>query len=399
MSQQATPAAPSPSSVNEAASSDRRDGDQPTKILVVEDEDLVGRSIQRILERQGFEVDLAYSCAEAMSAFQHGRFHAVVSDIHLPGMSGIEFLREVREMDPETPVILITGKPSVDTAIEATELGAFHYLTKPFRNEELRSSVAVAVGHGRLARARSEAMRVSEAHITDRPESELSAQIDRAIETLWMAFQPIVDGARTIIGYEALLRCEQPGLREPLEFLDAAGRAGRGGELLAKVRASALEVIASVPDVSLFINIHPSQFLYDLLLADDAFAAAADRIVLELSEQHRLAGDPTVDHTVIELKSRGFRLAIDDLGAGYSGLATSVLISPDFVKLDGTLIRDADTFSRKREVITEICGAAHELGIDVIAEAVEKQSEFQVLRDLGCDFFQGFFVGQPGSLE
>ena len=390
-----------PNATAEAAEPSPSAADQTrkTRILVVEDEDLVARSIERVLRKQGYEVDITHACGEALTQFRMDPHDAVVSDINLPGMSGVEFLREVRATSKETPVMLITGRPTVDTAIEAVELGAFLYLTKPFRSEELRQAVAKAVGHGRMARMRNEAVSVAESLGIVPADARLTDQFDRAMQTLWMAYQPIIDRNWSIIGYEALLRCEETSLRDPRKFLSTADRLGRAGELLQRMRDIVLDPILARPGSLLFMNVHPSQFeMQELLSSTDAFGTNARRIVLEMSEQHHLSDGAAADHTIAELKSRGFRLAVDDLGAGYSGLTTFAQIGPDFIKLDGALVRDSGKQWQKQRVIRGVCEIAHELGMEVIAEAVEKQSEFEMLRGLGCDYFQGFFVGRPEPL-
>lgn len=371
----------------------------PPRILVLEDEDLVARSIERVLRKQGYAVEVANAPGEALSRFRQEHFDTVVSDINLPGMSGIDFLREIRTTSSDTPVLLITGRPTVDSAVEAVELGAFLYLTKPFRSEELRIAVSKAVGHGRMARMRSEAQRVAESLGFVSGNSELYEQLERAMQTLWIAYQPIIDRNWTIIGYEALLRCDETSLRDPRRFLAVADQLGKADALLGKLRETALEPIDKRPGSLLFMNVHPSQFGSELLLeADDDFSRAARRIVLEMSEQHHMSDGASGDHTIAELKARGFRLAVDDLGAGYSGLTTFAQIGPDFIKLDGALVRDSGKQWQKQRVIGGVCDIAHELGMEVIAEAVEKQSEFEMLRGLGCDYFQGYFVGRPEPL-
>lgn len=376
------------------------DHSSPARVLVLEDEDLVARSIDRVLRKQGYEVVVANAPGEALSKFRLESFDAVVSDINLPGMSGIDFLREVRSTSSDTPVLLITGRPTVDTAVEAVELGAFLYLTKPFRSEELRIAVSKAVGHGRMARMRTEAQRVAESLGFVSGNSELNEQFERAMQSLWMAYQPIIDRNWTVIGYEALLRCDETSLRDPRRFLATADQLGKADLLLARLRESALEPVLERPGCLLFMNVHPSQFGSELLLgSDDAFNQAAKRIVLEISEQHHMTNGASADHTIAELKSHGFRLAVDDLGAGYSGLTTFAQIGPDFIKLDGALVRDSGKHWQKQRVIGGVCDIAHELGMEVIAEAVEKQSEFEMMRGLGCDYFQGYFVGRPEPLD
>jgi EAL domain-containing protein (putative c-di-GMP-specific phosphodiesterase class I) len=92
----------------------------------------------------------------------------------------------------------------------------------------------------------------------------------------------------------------------------------------------------------------------------------------------------------------GYRIAVDDLGAGYAGLTSLVELDPDVVKLDMALIRDIDRDPRKRRVVASLVRLCTELDRLVIAEGVERQGELEVLRELGCDLIQGYLLARPG---
>src|SRR5580700_7374673 len=97
-------------------------------VLVVDDDDALARATQRTLTRAGFEVVVAEDGTTAAQAIMSRAFDVIVTDIQMPGMSGLDLLRVVRGYDLDVPVILMTGEPKVETAIEAVSLGALEYL-------------------------------------------------------------------------------------------------------------------------------------------------------------------------------------------------------------------------------------------------------------------------------
>jgi len=122
----------------------------PARILVVDDEEMIRRSYQEILELSGFEVDTAQDAFDAERICLSQSFDAIFADIFMPEMDGIELLENIKESQPDTPIILFTGMPSVETAADAIRLGASDYLTKPVRHEVIVSSATRAVETKRL---------------------------------------------------------------------------------------------------------------------------------------------------------------------------------------------------------------------------------------------------------
>ena len=115
------------------------------RILVVDDDLVLLRSVARALRAKGFEVWTATDGWDAVRQVNERKFDAVLSDIAMPNLDGIELLREVREHDLQVPVVLFTGEPTVNSAVRAIEYGAFHYLTKPAPLDEIYSVIAKAV--------------------------------------------------------------------------------------------------------------------------------------------------------------------------------------------------------------------------------------------------------------
>ncbi len=228
----------------------------------------------------------------------------------------------------------------------------------------------------------------------------LDARFQAALDSLWFAYQPIADTKWTIIGYEAFLRCHEPSLENPRAFLAAAERLGRQMELLARMRATVTQPVMKTREAALFMNLHPSHFkLEDPKDPCDMFAQHRERIVLELNQRHPLASDADMERFLCDLKRKGYRIAVDDLSAGYSGIANFEEAGPQYVKLGAGLVREAGKHWQKQRVIRGVCEMCADLGVQVIAEAVEDQGEFETLKGLGCDLFQGYFVGRPEPLE
>lgn len=346
-------------------------------VLLVEDDELLLDSNRRLLARAGHQVRSAVSFAGVGE--QLSSVDVVITDLSLPGIAGTDVLMQLRESDRDIPIIVLTGKPSVDSAAAAVELGAARYLVKPVEPSVLLAAVAHAVegaGGGRT----------------------LASRFARACETLWFAYQPIVDWqTRTVFGWEALVRGSEPGLARPDELLDAAGRLSRLQGFGRAVRGSLAERAGSLPaGAALFVNLHPTE------LSDPAFFTDSERlhrhagsVVLEITERASLADLDDVAARVESLRARGYRIAIDDMGAGYSGLSALTRLRPDVVKLDMSLVRNVQESATQRAVVRSITALCHELGFQVVAEGVETAAERDTLVTLGVRYMQGYLFARP----
>jgi EAL domain-containing protein (putative c-di-GMP-specific phosphodiesterase class I)/ActR/RegA family two-component response regulator len=373
--------------------------EEATRLLLVDDDPAVLRAYGRVMASRGVNVQSATNGKEAVERLGAGAFDVILSDISMPEMTGLEFLRAVRERDLDVPVIIMTGEPGLASAITAVEYGAFRYLTKPVAEAELCETVLRAGRLNKLARLKREALDLGapEAHgVGDRV--GLEVRFTSGMKLLWMAFQPIVGWAsRKPFGYEALLRSDEPLMKNPADMLDAAERLGRLHELGRAVRASVATAAASVPDgAKLFVNLHSADLNDDELYSADApLSKIADRVVLEVTERASLHGVRNIAASVVQLKRLGFEIAIDDLGAGYAGLTSFTVLEPEVAKLDMSLVRGVDTDSRRRAIIRSMKKLCDELGMLVVAEGVETAAERDVLVDLGCDLLQGYLFARP----
>jgi DNA-binding NtrC family response regulator len=122
-------------------------------VLVVDDEELYRRSLERILRRVGHEVSESNDATEALNAISEQPFDLVLVDLRMPGLNGIELMRQIRDINPDLPCIMVTGFGSPESSVDALRAGAFWYLEKPFDQsnlEVIRKLVDQAIEHGRL---------------------------------------------------------------------------------------------------------------------------------------------------------------------------------------------------------------------------------------------------------
>lgn len=367
-------------------------------VLIVDDELALARALTTILQREGFEAEAHSNAPRALERLGEQEFDVVVTDINMPGMNGLDLLRQVREYDRDVPVILLTGSPAVESAALAVNYGALQYMLKPVMPDDFLSSVRRAVRLHRLAVAKRLALHELGTHAGESGGAALEASFDRTLEKLWMAFQPIVSSNGQLYGYEALLRSDEPSLPHPGAVLDAAERLGRLGDLSRRIRQRTFAALSKAEGEawSFFLNLHPNDLTDDGLLNDlSQHPSLASRIVLEVTERAALEKVPEARERISELRRTGCRIAIDDLGAGYAGLSSFVQLEPEVVKLDMSLVRDADKSSVKRRLIRSLTEACKDLGYSVVGEGVETDAERDVLIELGCDLLQGYRFGRP----
>jgi PAS domain S-box-containing protein len=369
------------------------------RVLLVEDEVALRDLTTRQLQKDGYTVIPAGTLTEALAAFDETPMDVVLSDINLPDGKGIELLKRIRHLDMDVPVILITGAPDLQMATEAVRYGAFRFLSKPVPASELLALTQTAVRMGRLSRIKRDALNLLGKDSTQaRDRAGLEACFENALASLWVEFQPILrTGERTANAFEVLMRNSEPTLTAPPALLAAATSLERMPEVGRLVRRRAAEALKLAPaDSVLFINLHAQDLadgnLFDASAPLSRFAA---RVVLEITEREAIAPGIDVESRIRELRALGYQIAVDDLGAGYSGLATFAQLSPDIVKLDMSLVRDIDGNVAKQKTVGAMVELCQGMGIKVVAEGVETSAERDCLAALGCDFLQGYYFARP----
>lgn len=372
------------------------------RVLVVDDDPDLRRAYERILAVGGYLVHVAKDGQEALNMLETGIDPDVVlTDINMPGMDGMALLQAVRERDLEVPVALVTAAPELTTAMSAVQLGAFQYLPKPVQPSALVDVISRAAAMYRFARLRRQAAQATEGGPpVDGDRALLHEALNDALAGLWMAYQPIVSwGSRRVFAYEALMRTSDTKLPLPGAILRAAEKLSRAEEVGRAVRERVATTVPSVGDEALmFVNLHVKDLLDQTLYEKtSALAPYASRIVLEITERAALDDVPDVRNRVKDLRDRGFRIAIDDLGAGYSGLSSLVQLMPDVVKIDMSLVRDVSKSPVKLKLVQSITSLARDMKALVVAEGVETTEEREALYEAGCDLMQGYLFARPSK--
>jgi EAL domain-containing protein (putative c-di-GMP-specific phosphodiesterase class I) len=211
-----------------------------------------------------------------------------------------------------------------------------------------------------------------------------------------MVYQPIVDmGTAAVVGYEALSRFDEGA---PDEWFAAAAGVGFGVDLeLAAVRRALGDLDRLPATAYLSVNVSP-QTLTDPRLSALLHAVPGDRVVLELTEHSAVSDYAPYCALMADLRGLGFRLAVDDAGAGYSSLRHIVDLAPDVIKVDRSLVQGIDVDPARRSLFVALVTFAADLGAILVAEGVENADEARQLSTWGVRLAQGWHYGRPEPL-
>ncbi len=371
------------------------------RVLVVDPD--TPNTVARILEENGFAVVSTDDGAMATQLLASGWFDAVITDLGARAIPGLELLREVRAVDPDLPVLLMTAAPDVQSAARAVDEGAFQYLLKPVPPDRLLDAATRAIQGRHAARTRNDILEslLEDQETTERARSEDARRFDAALDKLWMAYQPIVRPGGALYAYEALVRSDESSLGTAGEILAMAEGLGLLRELGRAVRRLAGEFAVKASGAHhVFVNLHADDLLDDLLTAGaEPLSQVAPAVVLEITERAALVDVEDAKRKMTELRSMGFRIALDDLGAGYAGLTAFAQLRPDVVKLDMTLVRGIDRDKVRRKLVALVTEVSRDIGAVVVGEGVETVEERDVLVELGCHLLQGYLFGKPKRLS
>lgn len=219
-------------------------------------------------------------------------------------------------------------------------------------------------------------------------------------------FQPIFEsGSRSVIGYEVLARIYEPQKNMYIlayTFINDVLKYGFGLKIDNAIQEKALEYISKkgVKDKLFFFNLSKS-YMSDIKILDNLsnnvarYGLRPENIVLEITEEEAIIDFVKVREFIRYGKYLGFRFAIDDFGAGYSNFIYIKNFSVDMIKIDGSLTSDIDKDMDDRVIVESIVKIAKHKNTKVIAEMVESQQEYEVLRDIGVDYIQGYYLSKP----
>ncbi len=225
-------------------------------------------------------------------------------------------------------------------------------------------------------------------------------------EGLKMVVQPIVD---ILTGkahaYEALARFGQrrEDVSSPLHWFALAEELGERAELERACVSQGLALLARRPaGTSVSLNLSARVLLEAptmamLHAAGDSLPDELAGLIIEITEETLVHSDMQLLHAIEPLRARGARLAVDDMGAGYSGLRQITTVLPSYLKLDRSLIAGIDSDSDRAALVGALVGYSKQVGCLLVAEGVETEAELQAVRRLGVSLVQGFYLSRPGE--
>lgn len=374
--------------------SDTAEG-RPPVVWFADDEELVRKAVQRVLRHAGYVIHTfpeGQALLDALRAATDEAPDVIICDADMPGMHGLDVLRAVRDIEPQIARVLYTAYWPTNLVVDAFNEGVVHrYVNKGQSRNEIEACLSQVLEQRRAAK---KAQR-------DPRRAHFENMIDE--ERLTLHVQPLFD-AQTgrLVACEALLRSLHPEFRGPLDVIDASRAYSREYSLQRVLAGVAARIRRSLPaDVDLFVNVDPI-ILRDPDQLDLAFSPlypAADRIVLELTERAQLGSDGGWEQAVRYLRSKGFRIALDDVGAGYNSLGAVAAVTPEVIKLDISLISGIHRNPQKAELVRLLCDYAERQGIRTVAEGIEEADEARHCTEIGVRLLQGYHLGRPMPLD
>ncbi|HWL91293.1 MAG TPA: EAL domain-containing protein [Actinomycetota bacterium] len=380
------------------------------RLMLADDEAPILEAMCELMSTDRY-IDVVGTARDAGEAIHLAELHepdVALLDVRMPGGGGSRAAREIRRRSPETRIVALSASTDPRTVASMVRAGAMGYVGKDQPADEVLRAIhrsvdgraSIAVDRlGEVAERLAEHQASQVVQIAERARVSTD-RIEEAIhgEVIQIVFQPIMDLADgRIRGVEALTRFMTKPRRSPETWFAEAATHGLLTQLELAAATRAFEHIDRIPEgVYLSVNVSP-ETLCEPRLAQMLQALPPGRVVLELTERSPIDYEEARAH-LAGLRALGCRLAIDDVGSGFSGLGHLVELSPDLVKFDRSLVGDVDTDGTKGKLISRLTSFAAEVGMEIVAEGIETTAELDTLRALDVETGQGFLLGRPGPL-
>lgn len=374
-------------------------------ILIVDDQPLIRLVLSKSLIKIGdFEILEASNGKEAYSIVNLHSVDVIFCDLNMPDSDGLYLLQRLIQFKYTGAVILISGED--DALLNSTRILAGYYdlnilgiAAKPITSEQIKGYLDSALKSPHFQ---------SQHELTQIESDRLSRLMDD--HNVIAYFQPQYDiKTQNIIGFEALARIRDGGkIIGPGQFIQVAENSGLIDKLTKLVIEAALESFSKLDKrykkISLSINIS------SIVLEDESFpkwlsniteqyGLDNESIICELTET-MISNDPAIVHVaLLRLRMMRFRLSIDDFGTGYASLTQLHALPFDELKIDRCFIIDMLTNAKSLAVCSRSLSLAKDLGLTSVAEGIEDQDTLERLKELGCNFAQGFYLARPEYSE
>lgn len=387
------------------------------RILVIEDHNFQRKAVVHMLHSlsvdEVWQANNGKQALEMIRAEQNRPLDIVLCDLDMPEMDGMEFLRHLAQEQPGISTIILSGMDgalitSVEKMAHSYGLHLLGAVEKPLSLEQLETLLD-RHQENRLAMAQPKPHPIQPAR--DREFTLL--EIEQAVED--MQIQPYLQpkialSTGQIVGAEALARWIHPeyGLIAPDAFIPQLERNGRmEGLTFLMLESSAkafLRLREAGCELDISVNISVSS-LRDTSLAERITRVALNtgvepkHLIFEVTESAAMTSVAEALENLARLRMRGFGLSIDDYGTGFSSMQQLTRVPFTELKIDKSFISDSAYNPSSRVVVESSVQMAHKLHVKSVAEGVETREECEMLREMGCDVLQGYFIAKPMDVD
>ncbi|MFA5938335.1 MAG: EAL domain-containing response regulator [Sinimarinibacterium sp.] len=374
-------------------------------VLVVDDDPFVRSTLIRQLSTLGV-ADVAGAAdggeAGVCIAKKQPPYDVIITDLQMPGEDGLQLLRKLSSDHPGPAVILISG-------LDARMMRTAEEIARQ-RGIRIIGSVMKPVSTNTLQALLARASNPAEASVVPQPAQDIAPEelmAALASNQIQVAVQPqvrLLDGLAC--GVEALARWTRTNGEAvpPQQFVALAEKHHLISALTERVVRQAFDLAAGWQaaglDLKVSVNLAPLN-LAELDLPDRLLKLAQDigipsgRLVLEVTESGISGGAANVLEVLGRLRLAGFGISIDDFGTGYSSLQRLNWVPFTELKIDRSFVVAAPLDAKARSIVHSSLTLARDLGLTSVAEGVETAEQMEILRDMGCDVVQGFYLSKP----
>jgi EAL domain-containing protein (putative c-di-GMP-specific phosphodiesterase class I) len=361
-----------------------------TRVVIIDDHEMILQSLERLLrdERRIAVVGTALDATKGIELARQEKPDVIVIDYMLPDMDAARAIEILREENPDVKVITLSGSEQPGALFASMRAGSSAWVTKTRAVQELRDTI-LRVGAGFVVTS-----------------NELDAL--PSLDELVVHYQPIVTlVSGRIIGFEALVRWQHPkrGLLYPEAFLTIAETTGFIVELDQWVWEQAALQLRRWQERSpspLYMSLNlsardlsmPNLFASISKIVERTSVDPGD-LTFEITESVLLEDTDETIEFLVGLKSLGAQLSLDDFGTAFSSLSYVRRFPFDQLKLDISFTSELPDSPRSMLLVEEICHLATSMEMKIVAEGVERREQYDALRDIGCDYGQGYLFAHP----
>ncbi|HAS6203216.1 TPA: EAL domain-containing protein [Vibrio vulnificus] len=374
------------------------------KILVVDDHPIhLTLMKQQLAKIPNTRVATEQTVASALSTLSDDHYDFVFCDLDMPHSDGIDLLISLNEQKYAGNVALISAldRPIISAVSAMCENFSFQVLgkiSKPYSNNDIQQLLDNAANALKPARKLRRRIDVSDQEFL----------FDLANGRVKNYYQPLVD-CRTgdVVGYEALARWLHPihGMLSPAHFLPIVERCNLSHELFDIVTDNAIRdarYISQGQRISINadqINIEDGNFSERFIAKCLAKQVEPSVFTIEITENTSFSNSVALYKNLAKLRLNGVNVSIDDFGTGHSSLEKLSLLPFNELKIDRSFVSEMEIDSKKQKIVNSICGLAKSLNLKIVAEGVEKQSTWNMLKKYNIDVCQGYLFNKPMPIE